>query len=324
MPNLEEVFKLSGVPTYTFVPPVEFSALRVSIRTPGRCCLIEGPSGIGKTLSVVKVLEELGLYAKTNMLSGRKEADIELMGELPETKGFGIVLLDDFHRVPPDLKLKISNLVKTLADEESKSDKLIIIGINKAGEHLFSYGHDLGLRLDVFKMETGNDESLLELVQKGELALRISILHKEEFVRCAIGSFQILQMLCHYLCLNSAVEETCASTKIIDTNVEVVVDSAMERLRRIFATPTTEFGIGTKLRTEGRAPYLHILRWLAEGDEWSLDLRQALRVHRNHRGSVGQVVEKRFLETLLRDKAEILGEFFHYQPETSIVSVEDP
>src|SRR5579875_1116512 len=173
MPNLEEVFRLSGVPTYTFVPPAEFPAIRVSIRTPGRCCLIEGPSGIGKTSTVLKVIEQLGLPPKTSILSGRKPSDVELMEELAHTKNLGIVLLDDFHRVPSELKEKIANVVKTLADEGSETDKLIIIGINKAGEHLFSYGHDLGLRLDVFKMQTVQDESLEELVAKGEAALNI-------------------------------------------------------------------------------------------------------------------------------------------------------
>lgn len=64
---LEEVFKLSGVPTITFVEPVEYDALKVSIRTPGRCCVIEGPSGIGKTSSVIKILQELGIEAKATL-----------------------------------------------------------------------------------------------------------------------------------------------------------------------------------------------------------------------------------------------------------------
>ena len=55
---LEDVFKKSGIPTYTFVRPIEYNKILVSLRTRGRGIIIEGPSGIGKTTSVQKVLEE--------------------------------------------------------------------------------------------------------------------------------------------------------------------------------------------------------------------------------------------------------------------------
>jgi hypothetical protein len=47
-PLLEEVFKTSGVPTFTFVEPSEYTKLLVGLRTPGRGVVIEGPSGIGR------------------------------------------------------------------------------------------------------------------------------------------------------------------------------------------------------------------------------------------------------------------------------------
>src|SRR5688500_9128733 len=59
-PKLEEVFKTSGLPTFTFVQPVEYSQLLIAIRTAGRGVVIEGPSGIGKTTAVEKALDELG------------------------------------------------------------------------------------------------------------------------------------------------------------------------------------------------------------------------------------------------------------------------
>jgi len=57
---LEEVFKLSGVPTHTFVEPPQYLAVKVAIRTPGRSVVLEGPSGIGKTSTVTRIIEELG------------------------------------------------------------------------------------------------------------------------------------------------------------------------------------------------------------------------------------------------------------------------
>jgi hypothetical protein len=45
----------------------------------------------------------------------------------------------------------------------------------------------------------------------------------------------------------------------------------MVDLARQFKEAALTFARGSKLRREGRAPYLHILRWLADSDEWSLD-----------------------------------------------------
>jgi hypothetical protein len=73
------------------------------------------------------------------------------------------------------------------------------------------------------------------------------------------------------MCLKSGVSETVEDKKKIDTSVEVVIDDVMQDLRRIFFAPSISFARGSKLRREGRAPYLHILRWLAEEPDWSLD-----------------------------------------------------
>lgn len=67
--NLEDVFKLNGVPDITFVRPVEFPRLLVALRTHGRGVVIEGPSGIGKTSAVTKALEELEIYSDVLTLS---------------------------------------------------------------------------------------------------------------------------------------------------------------------------------------------------------------------------------------------------------------
>jgi hypothetical protein len=43
--------------------------------------------------------------------------------------------------------------------------------------------------------------------------------------------------------------------------------------------------------SKGRAPYLHILNWLANAESWTLDLRDAIRNNPDLRGSVGQVLD---------------------------------
>jgi Holliday junction resolvasome RuvABC ATP-dependent DNA helicase subunit len=96
---LEEVFRLSGVPTHTFVEPAHYDTIRVAMRTPGRCVVIEGPSGIGKTTTVVKVLQSLQKDNAVLSLSARKPDDIDLIEALPTLKEIGTVIVDDFHRL---------------------------------------------------------------------------------------------------------------------------------------------------------------------------------------------------------------------------------
>jgi hypothetical protein len=324
MPLLEEVFKLSGVPTYTFVPPNRYEQMKVSVRTPGRCMVVEGPSGIGKTTCVTKIFDDLGVGGAVTKLSARKAEDVEYIEALPSMGRVGLVMVDDFHRLQDATKAKLADYVKVLADEGSGNSKIILIGINKAGDRLVQYGDDVGLRVDVFKLEANPPELVERMVEQGESALNVSIGAKKSVVDSAQGSFQIAQMLCHQLCIEGKATESKPETNILDVGLESVMDEVLVTLKRMFQQACIEFAQGSKLRKEGRAPYLHILLWLRDSADWSVDLRRALRDHPEHRGSVGQVVTKGYLETLLKDKAAILDTVFHYQPETKIFTVEDP
>ena len=78
MAYLEDVFKDSGVPTHTFVEPNEYTKIVVALRTKGRCLVVEGPSGIGKTTCVLKALENTGLSNTIQVLTPRKKKDIRI------------------------------------------------------------------------------------------------------------------------------------------------------------------------------------------------------------------------------------------------------
>lgn len=322
---LHEVFKVSGVPGVTFVEPVRYAEVLVSIQTPGRCMILEGPSGIGKSTLVEKVLDALGKSDQALVLRPRLKADVEFIEALPTIGEIGTVIVDDFHRLSDDIKAKLSDFMKVLADEGADHSKLILIGINKAGHQLVQYAHDLGLRLDVFRLESNPDEKIYEMIEQGEKALNITFKDRDRIVSKAQGSFQIAQLLCHKLCVLSGVTKTQGGVRLIDKSIDVALEDVMVDLARIFKTSAVTFAQGSKLRREGRAPYLHILKWLSESDEWSLDLKEAMARHPAHKQSVGQVLEKGFLSALLEDsdKKEILS-YFHYEKSTFILSVEDP
>jgi hypothetical protein len=323
-PRLEEVFKLSGIPTYTFVRPLEYTKLLVSLRSPGRGVVIEGPSGIGKTTAVTQALGELGLEEKTLRLSARKTDDRDLIAELPKISSAGTVIVDDFHRLDEGIRRGIADFLKTLADEERQDVKLIVVGINKAGDSLVAFARDLNNRIDTIRFETNPEERVQELVQKGEAALHITLGPASEIVEAANGSFYLAQMLCQESCLAAGVTEAATDgTADISISFETVRERVMERLSRAFSDTAIRFAAGPKLRRAGRAPYLHILKWLAEANEWSISLDREMASHPEQRGSVGQVVEKGYLDTFLLKNAEF-AEILHYEPSTHILTVEDP
>ncbi len=326
MANLEDVFRLSGVPTITFVHPERYDEIKVSVRTPGRCLVIEGPSGIGKTTTITRVLADLKLSDGVVALSARRPADLEMIEALPEMGDIGTVIVDDFHRLPDAIKSKISDYMKVLADAGTSGSKLILIGINKAGQQLVKFAHDLGLRLDVFRLEANPNELLEEVVTLGEQALNVQFTSKSDIAGRAQGSFQLVQLLCHKLCVLDHVTESVSDEKVISTSLNVAIEDVMTDLARQFKDAAVLFARGSKLRKEGRAPYLHILRWLSESDEWSLDLSEAMIAHPEMKGSIGQVVDKGWFSALLADpdKVEALAPYFHFEVSTSVISVEDP
>lgn len=321
-PLLEEVFKLSGIPTYTFVEPIEYPKLLVALRTPGRGVVIEGPSGIGKTTAVSRALEELGMADKVVGLSARKAEDREVIAELPSMNGIGTVIIDDFHRLDEVVRREVADYLKTAADEEAADSKLIVVGINRAGEALIRFAKDLVNRIDTIRFEVNPDDRVRMLIDQGERALNVSLGITEGIVEGSNGSFYIAQMLAQETCVAAGVLEAAADHVDVAVSYEVVLSRVFERLSGSFSPIATKFASGTKLRREGRAPYLHILRWLAEANEWSIDLEREAARHPTLKGSVSQVVDKGYLQNLLSDPD--LADALHFDPETKLLGAEDP
>lgn len=324
-PYLEEVFKDSGVPTFTFVKPIEYPKLVVSLRTQGKGLVVEGPSGIGKTSSITKGLEEIGNVTLVTKLTARRAKDILLIRDIPANEPEGIIIIDDFHRLDSETKRSIADYMKTLADEESSRTKIVIVGINKAGDSLVKFAKDLNNRIDTIRFESNPEEKVLELIEKGEKALNIHINTKSEIAREAQGSFHIAQMLCKELCIHGEILEAKTENTPVSTSFEIIKQKVFDELGRAFYETARNFSTGPKLRKDGRAPYLHILYWLAISNEWALDLNQAVRDFPQHRSSVTTVMDKGYLQSFLDgDYSNLFSECLHYDSNTNVISVEDP
>lgn len=320
---LEEVFKMNGLPTVTFVPPTEYQTLLIALRTPGRGIVVEGPSGIGKTTAVSKALEQLGMRDGVMFLSGRRKDDLSLIEELPINTSVGTVVIDDFHKLGDELKASIANHMKVLADEERLDCKIVILGINEAGQSLIRFAYDLANRLEIITLEKNPPEKIRQLLSSGEKALRVEINIADEIVQSSNGSFYIAQMLAHQTCIDSGILEAQEATTATKVSFELVRGKVFDRLSRAFLDRTRKFAQGTRLRREGRAPYLHLLYWLSTSVEWTLSIAKATALHSEHRGSVSQIVDKGYLQSLIEGDPEISA-ILHYDPAARLLSVEDP
>lgn len=325
MPRLDEVFKKSGVPTHTFVPPFEYDRVLVALRTPGRCMIVEGPSGIGKTSCVKRALEDVGLTTSYLFLSARKAADVELIKALHTMKGIGTVVVDDFHRLPPASKQALTDFVKVLADEEDESSKIILIGINQAGQTLVEYAPDVLHRVEVIKVGRTNIERVVQMIKLGEVALNCRIAIADEVAQEAEGSFAMAQVLCHEACLQDRLHEAhpAPAPKDVSVSLPCIREAVLSDLSPRFFPIAREFSTGNKLRREGRAPYLNLLRWLSQTPEGALDTKDAIAANPALKGSVSQVIEKGHLNTLISGSSAV-AELIHFEQQTGLLTIEDP
>lgn len=320
--QVEDVFKTSGVPTHTFVRPSAFDRLKVALRTAGRGVIVEGPSGIGKSTAVTKVLEDLELDAKVTMLSARDPIDAEYIAMLPEMKATGTVIIDDFHRLEDRTKAAVADLLKVTADREDADRKLVIVGINEAGRSLIESAPDLANRIEVIRFEVEPPAKIADLVAAGEEALNVSVEARHHIVENARGSFYIAQLLCWDACIEDGVIERPDEKRSVTTSYTAVQRRVVARQRERFGDAVKAFARGTKFRPSGRAPYLHILKWLAESESWSVHIPEEMRKHPSEKASVGVVHDRGYLASLCEQ--DNIAKLLHFDSDTDILSVEDP
>lgn len=297
--------------------------IKVSLRTPGRGMMVEGPSGIGKTCAIMNALTQLDISSQAEILSARKRKDVEKIKTIVEGGFKGVIIIDDFHKLPNDTKNNVADYLKTLADEESDDIKIIIIGINRAGDSLIRFARDLVNRIDIIRFETNPLDKIVELITKGERALNVEIESKDKLAAESYGSFYLAQLLSREVCMKDGVLEKCLEPKRICISSDVVKKSVYDRLALSFSEIVEEFAAGPKFKSEGRAPYLHILKWLGESESWSISLKEETRKHPEAREGVSQVIGKGYMKKFM-DNHPRFDDVINFDDSTNILTAEDP
>ncbi len=136
------------------------------------------------------------------------------------------------------------------------------------------------------------------------------------------SSFYVAQLLCLDACVQAEVLERPDEMQAVATSYAAVQRRVVERQRTRFGDTVRSFARGTKFRPGGRAPYLHILRWLAEAESWSVSITGEMRKHPTEKSSVGVVLDRGYLASLAQQ--EQIAKLVHFDRDSGVLSVEDP
>jgi hypothetical protein len=324
---VEEVFATEGVPQYTFVPPPNFNDIYLDVRRVGKPVIIEGQSGTGKTTCIKKIIERLGREVGVSYLTARQAADVTAISQLLKDRQAGTFVIDDFHRLAPELQAALADLAKTAAELAGAGDplpKLILVGINEVGTGLIQLVPDIAKRVGIHKVQPGTQTEVSELVSRGCGELGVVIADTAQIFQESQGDYWLTQQLCQTICTMDDVTETVPAEKApkaLQFNLVALRGKVVERLRAAYYPAVKEFCRGRRFRASND-PYFKLLRAVAAQDSSIVDLNALANANQDVRGSINNIKDRR-LGVLLQSKPNC-ARHFYYNDETKSFALEDP
>ena len=247
---IAKIFCHTGdVPEYTYVPPLETDQVMEKLSTEKVALFVDGPSGFGKTTTLVKCLENMTHQKFAGSIirctSPRFQAELEnleldISRHLPEQESRKYYLLDDFHRLDFINRSRISNLIKSLADTGRTNIKIVLISIMTFEELIEKDHPDLSWRVESISITLQNKKLLSKMVTLGEKAGNILFDAKDTITDEARGSFALAQWLCFEAARLDGVKESQPAVRRIKTAPSSLIFSLMEELHKRFRRRTME------------------------------------------------------------------------------------
>jgi TIR domain len=195
------------------------------------------------------------------MFTAREQADIAAIADLISSGDHqGIVAIDDFHRLPADLQVRVVDYLKLLADRGDRTRKLIIVGIPRTAQSLVRVSFDVANRIRVFRLGWADDQQVLGLIEQGENALNIEFDDKPALVKAAGGSLITAQSLCWHLMGLARIEETLPDLVVVPTDIGRARENVYRELWLNYHEAVEEF---TSLDGQGETACIDLLLALA-------------------------------------------------------------
>lgn len=128
-------------------------------------------------------------------------------------------------------KTKLAQVMKLFMDmaDNYPDLKIVAIGAVATARQVVEYEPEMKNRVAEIKVPLMSKEEITQIIDKGEVLLRISINHriKEGIVKCSNGSAGICHQLCLNICNAMNIVETCKNH--IDIHGNSALNQALER-----------------------------------------------------------------------------------------------
>ncbi len=245
---LYEVFTTGGMPTNTWVQTPHFHEVVQQLRRPAFGLIIEGSSGIGKTVTTKAALRELRQGPQhdwperwIHIYDDANTAEVEDLLRRPPDTLTGHVVIDDFHRLDAGLRRRVGGYVRGLVEVGNSNAKITLIGINRAGEALIQHLPDLRQRAHTVAIKPQSDALIERMIALGETKLNVMLTRRAEIVVLSEGSFTLAQWMCELICQLAGVTETRPTPYVVDLPIERLMPRLLQGLGDQFHTALHEF-----------------------------------------------------------------------------------
>lgn len=329
--SINDIFRLNGPPTVTFVEPPRFRELQLELGTMGTGLIVEGPSKTGKSTAIRKAMEVIGAEARDQLWwAGQSPPPLDefqrTLDELRRSDQQRWLFIDDFHYLEDQRYLRaLAFTMKALADQSRSNAKVTLIGINPLGASLVQTMPDLAGRFRIIRIDREHDWErstlITELIVLGERAANIRFARRDEFVVATGGSFFIAQLLCNRAAVQAGVYETQARTVEIERGPAAVIASIRDELAARYRSPMLQFA-AFDAQPPPRGAALSLLWLLARSTDGFVSLKEA----RLRFPSLGPVFDWFLQSNLSRcfdDHPELRG-LLYFNRSTGTLTMEDP
>jgi hypothetical protein len=321
-----DVFRTTRMPTHTLVETPQLEELCFELTVPGRLLVVEGPSGIGKTVAVKYALDWVATHGhrrwSATYLNAKDASDvgrIDALLQRPTAELRGYTIIDDFHDLGQGHKRRLGRHAKALADRDGQEAKLIFVGIPRMHESIAREVPDLGSRMTTMRIRRVEVAHIRELIEKGEQALNVGFVHRARLAVGAQGSFIIAQRLCETAVRKAHIWETLRVRVQLDLDVPQLLPAVLESLHAELYPRVQAFAMQDD-RADARGAALALLWHLREADDGSMQISYV-------RPRYPELHDA--FELLLKNIAEPSGNadwrsLFYCDPAGGQIAIEDP
>jgi 3',5'-cyclic AMP phosphodiesterase CpdA len=329
--SINEIFRLDGPPSVTFVEPPLFSELKLALRTMGTGLVVEGPSKVGKTTAIRKAMESLRVPERDQIWwDGREPPPLDQMRqtlrELRDGDANRWLFIDDFHYVEDEhYRRQLAFGMKALADQARPHGKVTLIGINPLGSSLVDVMPDLSGRFRIYQLDVEKDwkgsTKIAEVIFLGERAANIRFKRRDEFVVAAGGSFFLAQYLCNVAAVKSGIHAAQPETVEIEIGPADAVAAIQGELAARFRAPLLELA-AFDATPPPRGAGLSLLWLLARSPDGFVPLQEA-RLRFPMLGSAFEWFLESNLTRCFQEHPRLKG-LLYYNRATMTLTLEDP